>query len=68
MEASFLTMFEDIKHVRSLILLLTLIVTDILEQSTFTYDEKKNSKNLALGKLHGQRTSKVYVAVSLIEY
>ena len=39
MEAYFATLFEDIRHERSLILLLSLTDPDILKQSKFTDDE-----------------------------
>ena len=52
MESYFATMFEDIRHERSLILLLSLRDPDILRQSRFTDDEINIIKNLALEKLH----------------
>ena len=67
MEAYFATMFEDVRHERSLILLLSLTDPDILKQSKFTDDEIKIIKNLALEKLHRQRILKEYHAVSLFE-
>ena len=39
MEAYFATIFEDVRHERSLILLLSLTDPDILRQSKFTDDE-----------------------------
>ena len=39
MEQNFATMFEDVRHERSLILLLSLTDPDILRQSKFTDDE-----------------------------
>ena len=50
MEAYFATMFEDIRHERTL-LLLSLTGPDILKQSKFTDDEINIIKNLALEKL-----------------
>ena len=67
MEAYFNTIFEDIRHERSLILLLSLTDPDILKQSKFTDDEKIIIKSLALEKLHRQRILKEYHAVSLLE-
>ena len=67
MEAYFNTIFEDIRHERSLILLLSLTDPDILKQSKFTDDEINIKKNLALEKLHRQRILKEYHAVSLLE-
>ena len=67
MEAYFATMFEDIRHERSLLLLLlSLTDPDILKQSKFT-DGEINIKNLALEKFYRQRIIKEYHAVSLLE-
>ena len=65
MEAYFTTLFDDVRHERSMILLLSLIDPDILRQSKFTDDEIEIIKNLALEKLHRQRILKEYHAVSL---
>ena len=67
MEEYFTTIFEDVRHERSLILLLSLTDPDILKQSKFTDDEINIIKNLALEKLHRQRILKEYHAVSLLE-
>ena len=67
MEAYFSTMFEDVKHERSLILLLSLTDPDILKQSKITDDEIEIIKNLALEKLHRQRILKEHVAMDLLE-
>ena len=67
MEAFFNTIFEDIRHERSLILLLSLIEPSILKQSKFTDHEIEIIKDLALEKLHRQRILKEYHAVSLLE-
>ena len=67
MEAYFNTIFEDIRHERSLILLLSLTEPDILKQSKFNDHEKEIIKNIALEKLHRQRILKEYHAVSLLE-
>ena len=67
MEQYFATMFEDVRHERSLILLLSLAEPDILKQSKFSDDEIIIIKNLALENLHRQRILKQYIAVSLIE-
>ena len=67
MEAYFSTMFEDVRHERSLILLLSLTDPDILRQSKFTDDEIEITKNLALEKLHRQRILKEHVAMDLLE-
>ena len=50
MEQHFATMFEDVRHERSLILLLSLTDPDILKQPKFTDDEMNIIKNLALEK------------------
>ena len=67
MEAYFNTIFEDIRHERSLILLLSLTDSDILKQSKFTGDEIEIIKNLALEKLHRQRILKEHIAMDLLE-
>ena len=67
MEQYFNTIFEDIRHERYLILLLSLTDPDILKQSKFTDDEIIIIKNFALEKLHRQRILKEYHAVSLLE-
>ena len=67
MEAYFNTIFEDIRHERSLILLLSLTDPDILRQSKFTDNEIEIIKNLALEKLHRQRILKEVVAMDLLE-
>ena len=48
MEAYFSNLIEDIRYERSLILLLSFTVANILEQSNFTDDEKIIIKNLLL--------------------
>ena len=50
MENYFSNLFEDVRHERSLILLLSLTDPDILKQSKFTDDEIDIIKNLALEK------------------
>ena len=45
MEACFSNLFEDVRHERSLILLLSLTDPDILKQSKFTDDEIEIIKN-----------------------
>ena len=67
MEQYFNTIFEDIRHERILILLLSLIEPDILKQSKFNDHEIDIIKNIALEKLHRQRILKVYHAMSLLE-
>ena len=67
MEQYFNTIFEDIRHERSLILLLSLTDPDILKQSKFTDDEINIIKNLALEKLHRQRILKEHIAIDLLE-
>ena len=48
MEAYFNTIFEDVRHERSLILLLNLIEADILKQSNFADHGTDIFKNIAL--------------------
>ena len=67
MDAYFNTIFEDIRHERSLILLLSLVEPDILKQSKFTDHEIEFIKNIALEKLHRQRILKEVFAIDLLE-
>ena len=67
MEAYFNTIFEDIRHERSLILLLSLVESDILKQSKFTDHEIEIIENIALEKLYRQRILKEVVAMDLLE-
>ena len=67
MEAYFSNLFEDVRHVRSLILLLTLVEPSILKQSKFTDHEIEIIKNLSLEKLHRQRILKEHIAMDLLE-
>ena len=67
MEAYFNTIFEDIRHERSLILLLSSVEPDILRQSKFLDHEIEIIKNIALEKLHRQRNLKEIVAMDLLE-
>ena len=67
MEAYFNTIFEDVRHERSLILLLSLLEPSILKQSKFTDHEIEIIKNIALEKLHRQRILKKHHAMSLLE-
>ena len=55
MENYFSNLFDDIRHERFLIFLISLTDPDILKQSQITDDEMKIIKNLALEKLHRQR-------------
>ena len=67
MEQYFDNIFEDIRHERSLILLLSLTDSDILRQSKFTDHEIDIIKNIALEKLHRQKNLKEIVALDLSE-
>ena len=67
MEAYISNLFEDIRHERSLIILLSLTDSDMLRQSKYTDDGIEIIKNLALEKLHRQRISKEHVAMVFLE-
>ena len=67
MEAYFNTIFEDIRHERSLILLLSIVEPTILSQSKFTDQEIDIIKNIALQKIHRQRNLKEIIALDLLE-
>ena len=51
MENYFINLFEDVRHERSLILLLSLTDSNILKQSGFTDNEIEIIKNIALQKI-----------------
>ena len=65
MENYFISLFEDVRHERSLILLLSLTDEGILKQSGFTKNEIKIIKNIALEKIHRQKMLKEYYALQL---
>ena len=67
METYFNTIFEDVRHERSLIFLLRIVEPSILKQSNFTDHEIETIKNLALEKLHLQRILKEHIARDLLE-
>ena len=67
MEAYFNTIFEDVRHERSLILLLSLTEPDILKQSKFNDHEIEIIKNTTLEKIFRQRHLKEIVALDLLE-
>ena len=67
MEQNFSTMFEDVRHEISLILLLSLTDPDILKQSRFTDDGIAIIKTLALQKIYRQRILKEHIAMDLLE-
>ena len=67
MESYFSNLFEDVRHERSLILLLWLVEPDILKQSKFTDHEINIIKDLALDKIHRQRILKEIKAMDPLE-
>ena len=67
MEAYFDNIFEDVRHERSLILLLSKVEPDILRRSKFIYHEVENIENIGLEKLHRQRNLKEFVAMDMLE-
>ena len=67
MQQYFDTIFEDIRHERSLILFLDLVEPDILKKSKFADHEIDIIKNFALEKLHGQCNVKEIVGLDLLE-
>ena len=67
MEQYFATIFEDVRHERSFILLSSLVEPDILKQSKCTDDEINIIKNLAFEKLHRQRVLKEHIAMDFLE-
>ena len=67
MEQYFAVMFEDVRHERSLILLLSITDLEILRQSKFTDYEIDNIKILALEELQRKRILKEHIVTSLLE-
>ena len=67
MEAYFDSIFEDVRHERSLFLLLSLVEPDILNQSKFSVHEIEIVKIIALEYLHRQRNLKEIIALELLE-
>ena len=67
METYFITFFEDVRHERSLILLLSLAEPSILKQAKYTDYEINIIKDIALQKLHRERNLKKIVALDLLE-
>ena len=67
METYFITIFEDVRHKRSPILLLSLVEPSILKQSKITDHEIEIIKNLFLEKLHRQRIPKEHISMDLLE-
>ena len=67
METYFATIFEDVRHEGSLVLLLSLVEPDILKQSKFTDHEIDIIKKLAIEKLYRQRNLKEIITLDLLE-
>ena len=67
MEQYFATIFEEVRHERKPILLLSLVEPDILKQSKFTDHEINVFETIALEKLHQQRTLEEIIALVLLE-
>ena len=67
MEQYFSNLFDDIRHERSLILLLSLTDPDILRQSKFTDHEVSIIKDIALEKIFRQKNLKEIFALDLLE-
>ena len=67
MEQYFITIFEDIRYERGLILILSLVEPDFLKQSKFLDYEIEIIKNIALEKLHRQKNLKEIIALDLSE-
>ena len=66
MEQYFAKLFDNINHERSLILLLSLTDSNILLQYGFTENEINIIKNIALEKIHRQKSLKEYIAMNLM--
>ena len=67
MEQYFDSIFEDVRHERSVILLLSIEEPNILRQSKFLDYEIEIIKKIALEKLHRQRNLKEIIALERLE-
>ena len=67
MEKYFLTLFEDVRYERTLILVLSLTDEGILNQVGFTENEIKIIKDIALQRVHRQRSLKEYKAIEFLD-
>ena len=67
MEQYFDSIFEDVRHERPLILLLSIVEPDILRPSEFLHHEIEIIKNTAPEKLHRQRNLKEIIALEILE-
>ena len=67
MEAYINNISEDLRHERSLVLLLSKVEPDILRESKFLDHEIEIIKKIALEKLHRQRNLKEIIALELLE-
>ena len=63
----FLTLFENVRFERMLILALSLTDEGILNQVGFTENEIKIIKDIALQKVHRQRSLKKYKAIEILD-
>ena len=67
MEAFFSNLLEDIRHERSIIILLSIVEPDILRRSKFLDLELDNIKNITLEKLQRQTNLKEIIALELLQ-
>ena len=65
MQQYFDNIFEDVRHERSLILLLSIVEPDISGQSKLLHHEIEIIKNIPLEELHRQRNLKEIIALQL---
>ena len=67
MKAYFDSFFEDIRHERSLFLLISLVEPNKIRQSKFLDHDIDIIKNIAFEKLHSQRNLKEIISLELLE-
>ena len=67
MEAYVVTVFEDVRLELNLVLLLSLVESDILKQRKIIDYEIENIKNIALEKLHRKRNFKEIFPLDLLK-
>ena len=68
MENYFAGIFEDVRHGRSLILVISLTDPEILKQVRCRGHEIKTRRNLALAKIHKHKSLKEYFAMQLLDW
>ena len=67
MEQYFHSIFEDVRHEQLLMLLHSIVDSDIIRQSKFLDHEIEIIKKIAFEKIHRKRNLKEIIALDLLE-